>query len=578
MKALILVGTLGFAWAAADEKLLDPEKDLKSTKKISEAEKNLPKTVNLKVSKYETESFDFFCPKVNRAAILTIYYEEENSDEGFLAKTKVVQRWGGVWESNPRIEVNEDGGLHTQITITDLTLDDKGFYFCEVMEQQKDKMYSSLTELIMWAKPERPVITKKDFYYSQETKSNTTTQDYSLPQDLLKCSSAKGFPEPRLRWLDSLGNAIPASQTISNCFPHAVRQAVFDCDLILKLPVTRYMDGASYTCELSHEAYRDGPVTVDKSIVVHYPPTEVVMKGNKTDSTIHCTSKSKPASKYFIKLGSKGAKQEITNANGKLKIDRNVLSQLPENDFVYCIAENGVSPAGQSALTVEELFAAEPLLATMHWIIIAAGAGALIIVLIIVICCCCRKKKDQKFENPNKKTYKQGNPTKVNIPYNNTGTASSISREYNYNKNDYSQEPQNTVEEYLRRAHSKERLMDDDRGSSVPSQFDDQLQRTREAISRSRQHLDQIEEIEITNDHLRKREDSFDNSFDETYDQKPPSYNAPNPPQYNQYYDDDQSHFYQNDPSYGQSKPYQQNYHEDEGPPPPPRNASYRLV
>lgn len=98
----------------------------KSTKKISEAEKNLPKTVNLKVSKYESESFDFFCPKVNRAAILTIYYEEENSDEGFLAKTKVVQRWGGVWESNPRIEVNEDGGLHTQITITDLTLDDKG--------------------------------------------------------------------------------------------------------------------------------------------------------------------------------------------------------------------------------------------------------------------------------------------------------------------------------------------------------------------------------------------------------------------------------------------------------------------
>ena len=30
MKALILVGTLGFAWAAADEKLADPEKDLVS--------------------------------------------------------------------------------------------------------------------------------------------------------------------------------------------------------------------------------------------------------------------------------------------------------------------------------------------------------------------------------------------------------------------------------------------------------------------------------------------------------------------------------------------------------------------
>ena len=30
MKALILVGTLGFAWAAADENLLNPEKDLVS--------------------------------------------------------------------------------------------------------------------------------------------------------------------------------------------------------------------------------------------------------------------------------------------------------------------------------------------------------------------------------------------------------------------------------------------------------------------------------------------------------------------------------------------------------------------
>ena len=86
---------------------------------------NIPKTVNLKASKYESESFDFVCPKVNRA-IVTIYYVGENSEEGFLAKKKVVQRWGGVWESNHRIEVNEDSGLHTQITITDLTLDDKG--------------------------------------------------------------------------------------------------------------------------------------------------------------------------------------------------------------------------------------------------------------------------------------------------------------------------------------------------------------------------------------------------------------------------------------------------------------------
>ena len=58
----------------------------------------------------------------------------------------------------------------------------------------------------------------------------------------------------------------------------------------------------------------------------------------------------KPASKYFIKLGSKGTKQEVTNANGKLVVDRNVLSQLTEFCDNYGLPRNGVSPAGQSAL------------------------------------------------------------------------------------------------------------------------------------------------------------------------------------------------------------------------------------
>ena len=34
---------------------------------------------------------------------------------------------------------------------------------------------------------------------------------------------------------------------------------------------------------------------------------------------------------------------------------RNVLSQLSENDFVYFLAESGVSPAGQTTLTVDHL-------------------------------------------------------------------------------------------------------------------------------------------------------------------------------------------------------------------------------
>ena len=52
------------------------------------------------------------------------------------------------------------------------------------------------------------------------------------------------------------------------------------------------------------------------------------------------------------------------------------------------------------------------------------------------------------------------------------------------------------VEDYLRRAQSKEQLMADyDHASSHPSEvYHDQLQRTREMISRSRENLDYIEE------------------------------------------------------------------------------------
>ena len=86
------------------------------------------------------------------------------------------------------------------------------------------------------------------------------------------------------------------------------------------------MDGASYTCELSHEAYRDGPVTVDQSIVVHFPPTEVIMKGNETDSTIHCTAKSKERFTCLCPLISEGFRlfnniNLINNESDKARVE-----------------------------------------------------------------------------------------------------------------------------------------------------------------------------------------------------------------------------------------------------------------
>ena len=54
------------------------------------------------------------------------------------------------------------------------------------------------------------------------------------------------------------------------------------------------------------------------------------------------------------------------------------------------------------------------------------------------------------------------------------------------------------MESYLRRAQSKEQLMQEfDNASSQPTEYDHQLARTRELISRSRENLDRVEEIEV---------------------------------------------------------------------------------
>jgi len=160
--------------------------------------------------------------------------------------------------------------------------------------------------------------------------------------------------------------------------------------------------------------------------------------------------------------------------------------------------------------------------------------------------------------------------------------ASNVS--YNFRQPDGQEDPKSQVEDYLRRAQSKEQLMADyDHASSHPSEvYHDQLQRTREMISRSRENLDYIEEqsaIEVTQSHLQapRRTDSFD----DYPEPDPPAYPASS--QYNQYvpqsqrgYGYNDEHLYQNDPQQNQQQNFQS--YQDDGPPPPPRNQSVRLV
>jgi hypothetical protein len=207
--------------------------------------------------------------------------------------------------------------------------------------------------------------------------------------------------------------------------------------------------------------------------------------------------------------------------------------------------------------------------------------------LIITICCCCRKKEtNNKFDN---REYKQGNPTHVDMARmkQHHTLASNVSSQYEYRKHS-SHNERDIVGGYLKKAQSKEQIMDAyDNASSHPSEYHEQMSRTREILSRSRDELNRIEEstVEVTPNHInhneRSREDSFDDSYEQNQPTQPPPYsNGQNYPQSDPYNYNDEQHLYQNDPGFQSNTYGQQSYH-DEGPPPPPRNQSkqnYRVV
>lgn len=560
---------------------LEDPKDVK--KEITDADLNYPSNVMKLNELYEGEEYTISCNNVGTNGIVNVYKQTENSLKGNSAKKHIFQLWGGTLNTpsdgyENRILVNMNNGLNVRFQLKKTTLDDTGYYYCEYIQQGVANTFSQLKELVMWAKPSAPAVTGQDFYISKEAVNGTI--NYSEPQDILDCISRGSFPETKLQWTDQLGNLIPSENI---CFKSDARPEVFDCHAKLKLVVTREMDLSSYTCEQRHEALRGEVEKATKQIEVHYPPYDVEIKGNRTEHTVKCTAKAKPKPTFFIQIGKNGQRIEIDRKDGKYFLDPSKVN-IPVNDVVYCHADNNIQPGGQAYKTVDDLFAAEPLLGTMHWIIIAACGGAILIGVIIMICCCCRKKdSNQKFENKSK--YKQGHPSQVQMHQHNT-MASNVSSQYEYKKQSHNE--RDIVGGYLAKAQSKEQIMDAyDNASSHPSEYHEQMSRTREILSRSRDALNRIEEstVEVTPNHMyneRTREDSFDDSYEANPNQPPPYSHGQNSnyPASNQYNYDDDAHLYQNDPGF-QSNAYGQQSHHDDGPPPPPRMQSknnYRVV
>jgi hypothetical protein len=236
------------------------------------------------------------------------------------------------------------------INLKELTLDDEGYYFCQVDQMGQTSTVSDLSQLIMWATPNPPEIAMDSFFYSNDVKTNETANSntpnkYQQSQLVAECTSTEGHPPPSLTFFDVTTGAKLTTEADVKCLDDSYRPAVKNCRLELKFVVTKEHDKNQYRCEMTHPSL-DQKMEKVATINVHYPPHSLQMRGNRTEKTITCSAIANPPPTYYYKVGRTGSFSKIEDAKGKQYINR--LDELPPNDVIYCRADNKVSPKAES--------------------------------------------------------------------------------------------------------------------------------------------------------------------------------------------------------------------------------------
>ena len=303
--------------------------------------------------KAEGEEFTLTCPILGKKnEPIFINFSEEPTSEGYLAKKKVFEYWMGdtafgAWLGRT-VRTNANNLNSLTIVISKLTLKDKGYYFCEYLQRgQATTKFSDLNQLTMWAKPTPPQISGKPQYYANTVKAGASTleqTDFTQPQSILECRTKKGYPKPKLTWIDQSGAVMPTGETV--CYGNEAREELFDCSLSLEVIVTEQMDNRQFTCQLEHETLYGEVQTKDKQINVLYPPVDVGIKGNRTTKTVTCSGRGNPKPEFEIQIGQMGTKVPITDPKGSYYIAD--LATLNENDLIFCHATNGLEPHGEN--------------------------------------------------------------------------------------------------------------------------------------------------------------------------------------------------------------------------------------
>lgn len=266
--------------------------------------------------KAETESFEVYCPRHDTDKLTYLKYIKENTLEAYKDAVSVVQIWGGnfnVLDATFKGRVHHEiKALGTVMVVDDLTLADEGYYFCRMEQMGMDPTITDLSELIMWAKPNTPMISMEDFFYSNNVRSNETNVDYTQIQDVALCTSTEGHPSPNLAFYDLLTGHKLSNDDDVECFPNPARKEVEDCRLTLKFIVRKEDDQNQYRCEMTHPALREEKKQdVMATINVHYPPHSLQMAGNRTAKTITCNAIANPPPLYYYKIGRAGTLVKI---------------------------------------------------------------------------------------------------------------------------------------------------------------------------------------------------------------------------------------------------------------------------
>lgn len=258
-----------------------------------------------------TDSIKVGCGGYGQVAMMYLLYIKNNTLDDSVNKRKIVMQVfpssGTAGEGyQGRVTKSSIHGSDVTFTISDLTLDDAGYYYCEIHNHGNRPTMTDLTEIVIWVQPSPPTLTVDEHFWSSETTKNDTGVDYSKEQLIATCRSEGGFPAPELKFLDIQTGEVLTEKSDTKCLPNKVDKRKQDCHLQYRAIIHKSMNRRQLKCTLQHKSLRGIQQEATTTMNVWYPPFDMQMKGNLTEKTVTCSAIGHPKPVFFYRIGKSG--------------------------------------------------------------------------------------------------------------------------------------------------------------------------------------------------------------------------------------------------------------------------------